>query len=275
MNHKDTIYRSTLDGPSGKFQFDEKVAKVFDDMAVRSVPHYRYQQELVAKLACHFHQPGTAIVDLGCATGNTFMELLRFPMDDARFIGVDASQAMLDQAKAKCPKEVEFVNSGLEDVDIKDASVVIMLYTLQFLPFSSRTHILKKIYDSLPPKGCLILCEKLKPASSDMKSLFEKVYEGFKEGNDYSSLEIAQKKKALKDVLTPATMEENLNFLSKASFEDVEIFFKALHFCGFLAVKRPRNKRPRDDERKNRGKNGAGEGIRTLDFNLGKVALYH
>ena len=23
------------------------------------------------------------------------------------------------------------------------------------------------------------------------------------------------------------------------------------------------------------GKNGAGEGVRTLDFNLGKVALYH
>lgn len=222
--------------PGQKFQFDKNVAGVFDDMALRSVPHYQYQQLLAAKIARHFYQPGTNIYDIGCATGNTLREVQKLGLKKVRLIGVDASEAMLERAGKKV-KGVEFIHSRAEDTGIEGASVVLMLYTLQFLPMGERPGVLKKIFKGLKKGGCLVMCEKVRPETDIMGRVFEEVYEDFKRENDYSELEIARKKKALKNVLEPFTVHQNLDLLNHASFRNVDIFFKTLQFCGFLAVK--------------------------------------
>lgn len=237
MKNKDSLFSAKMDETDLTFRFDEKVAKVFDDMASRSVPQYHYQQKLVAKLACYYYQAGTAVYDLGCATGNTLLEMRKSGLKDARLIGVDASSAMLDRARKKKLEGVELVCSGIEEVEIQNASVVLMVYTLQFLPLHKRLDILKGINKGLVSGGCLVLCEKVKPETETTGEPLEKIYEEFKKENEYSALEIEQKKKALRDVLEPATMNENLKLLADASFKKVEIFFKALQFCGFVAVK--------------------------------------
>ena len=55
------------------FQFNEKVAGVFDDMVSRSVPFYHEMQRMTSELAAKYAQPETSIYDLGCSTGTTML----------------------------------------------------------------------------------------------------------------------------------------------------------------------------------------------------------
>ena len=57
------------------FAFGKKVATVFDDMLVRSVPMYLESQRMIAEMATDFAVEGTNIYDLGCSTGTTLLNL--------------------------------------------------------------------------------------------------------------------------------------------------------------------------------------------------------
>jgi hypothetical protein len=62
--------------PGGKWQFDEDVTDVFDDMLARSIPQIDAMRELVGRAATRFVQPGTHVVDLGCARGGAMAPLV-------------------------------------------------------------------------------------------------------------------------------------------------------------------------------------------------------
>ena len=59
------------------FEFNKKVADVFDDMLERSVPFYQEIQRMIVELGKIFVQPSTNVYDLGCSTGTTIITLCR------------------------------------------------------------------------------------------------------------------------------------------------------------------------------------------------------
>ena len=71
---RDTIFVTTASRKSD-FEFNERVAAIFDDMLVRSVPFYMEQQAMIRELAKKFFIPGTCIYDLGCSTGTALVNL--------------------------------------------------------------------------------------------------------------------------------------------------------------------------------------------------------
>jgi tRNA (cmo5U34)-methyltransferase len=130
------------------------------------------------------------------------------------------------------------VEANLEsNFELSDASVVIMNYTLQFLPPRRRAAMLKKIYQGLRPGGGLILIEKVRGESDDLNDLFVEQYYTYKQSQGYSKLEIAKKREALEKVLIPLKPGGNRDLLAGAGFRQVDIFFKWFNFAGFLAVK--------------------------------------
>ena len=66
---KDSLYQR-ITPPVPPFEFDARVASVFDDMIHRSVPFYSEIISRQAQIIQRFHQPGTVVYDLGCSTGN-------------------------------------------------------------------------------------------------------------------------------------------------------------------------------------------------------------
>ena len=52
-----------------KWEFDEFVTQVFDDMLERSIPQYGVMRDSVLAAAMPFQQSHTDIVDLGCSRG--------------------------------------------------------------------------------------------------------------------------------------------------------------------------------------------------------------
>jgi len=198
---------------------------------------------MVVDLALHFAQKDSAIYDLGCSTGTLLRHLVKaIPKTKMiRFIGLDNSGPMLKKARGKLRghlERCELVEEDLEsDFNLSDASIVIMNYTLQFIPPKRRTDMLKKIYKGLRPGGGLILIEKVRGESDGLNDLFIEQYHNYKRGQGYSKLEISKKREALENVLVPLKPGKNRDMLTGVGFRQVDVFFKWFNFAGFLAVK--------------------------------------
>ncbi len=238
---KDQLFETTE--RVGDFAFDQKVAGVFDDMVGRSVPFYREIQKMTCQLTQDFAVPGTRVYDLGCSTGTTFHHLHPLLDDSIGFVGLDNSAPMLEKARNKLAtvtktRAVELLHADLEDAyPLEQASVVLMVLTLQFVRPLAREKIAKKIYDGLGHNGVLIVVEKLISADGMLNRLFIDHYYDYKRDQGYSNTEITQKREALENVLIPYRMEENMALFKNAGFRHVEDFFRWYNFSGMIAIK--------------------------------------
>jgi tRNA (cmo5U34)-methyltransferase len=236
----DRIFASNA--PIGDFAFDKETARVFEDMLDRSVPGYTEIQRMITELATDFAVDGTNVYDLGCSTGTTLRNLDALPQQ-VRLVGVDSSDAMLAKAEEKFAKAplrhpYALVCRDLnEGVAIETATVVVMSLTLQFVRPLGRQRILKDIFNSLAPNGCLILIEKVLSEDSLLNRLFIQHYHEFKGRNGYSEMEIARKREALENVLIPYRVTENQEMLRHVGFSSVDVFFRWYNFAGIIAVR--------------------------------------
>ena len=225
------------------FSFGEKVASVFDDMLDRSVPFYQEIQRMIAEMATDFAAEDTSIYDLGCSTGNTLLNLDVSLVHKVRLIGVDNSEDMLKRCRQKLTEQgvrhdYELVCADLnQGVRIQNASMVLMVLTLQFVRPLYRDTLIKSIQEGLNENGCLILVEKVLGEASVFNRFFIKHYYEFKKRHGYSEMEIAQKREALENVLVPYRLSENREMLLRAGFRCNDVFFKWYNFVGIVALK--------------------------------------
>jgi len=225
------------------FKFGKEVARVFDDMLGRSVPFYDEMQRMISEMAGDFAMEGTNIYDLGCSTGTTLLNLDGSIRPDVKFIGVDNSPEMLERCRAKLKqhgfkREHQLVCTDLNSgIHIENASMVLMVLTLQFIRPLYRDKLVEQILHGLNSNGCLILVEKVIGEDSLFNRLFIKYYYEMKKRHGYSELEISQKREALENVLVPYKLLENREMLIRAGFRYCDVFFKWYNFCGIIAVK--------------------------------------
>lgn len=241
IKEKDNLFTET--SSTEKFEFNESVARVFDDMLERSVPMYRECLESTMQWCVRFAGEGSHIYDLGCSTGTFLAGLSRqFPAHaGVCLIGVDNSAPMLEKARQKLqrsPLPWKLVTADLrDDFSLTDASVVVLNYTLQFIPPDRRLEVVSKIFRGLNPGGLLLMIEKVTSDNLKLDTAYTDFHHRFKKNQGYSQLEIARKREALENVLTPWTVGENINLLKGAGFSSAEVFFKWNNFAGFVALK--------------------------------------
>ncbi|MCC5887660.1 MAG: carboxy-S-adenosyl-L-methionine synthase CmoA [Gammaproteobacteria bacterium] len=242
---RDGLFASGHAAP-GSFRFDAKVARVFDDMIRRSVPGYAATVAMSGWLAARFAQPGTACCDLGCSLGATLLacaEALREAgLDDVNLIGVDNSAAMLDRCRNRLEPELGHNGPTLMEADVREvalppSSVVILNWTLQFLPPADRAPLLARIHAALLPGGALILSEKIIDSDPEAQQLAERLHADFKRTQGYSDLEIAAKRSAIEDVLIPETLAAQKERLLEVGFRPVLLWYRNLNFASLLALK--------------------------------------
>jgi tRNA (cmo5U34)-methyltransferase len=240
MSNRDTYFSEPMKEIK-PFVFDEGVAEVFDDMVSRSVPFYHEIHRIIKDLLNYYFKDGDSIYDFGCSTGTTIELMSKHLWDkDARFVGVDNSAAMIAKAKAKLSHlwhPYELVTDDIEAVDLFQAGVVVMNYTLQFIPKERRPALLKKIYSGLRPGGIFIFTEKIDSEDSEIHELLTTLYYDFKKRQGYSELEIAQKREALERVLVPHTPESQLALLKEAGFKKNAMIFRWYNFACFIGIK--------------------------------------
>lgn len=71
----------------------------------------------------------------------------------------------------------------------------------------------------------------------DMDDLMVELYYDMKRRNGYSEEQIMDKRRSLENVLSPLKPEWNVDMLRTAGFDKVDMFWRCLNFCGWIAVK--------------------------------------
>ena len=225
----------------GEFAFDENVARVFDDMINRSIPLYADVQRAIPMLVDLLDHDPIRVVDLGCSTGTSLIHLARsLPKKNLELIGVDNSQPMLEKCLEKlaalgCENSAKVICQDIQDFDVKDTSVVLMNYTLQFIVPDKRMQVLKKIADCIRPGGFLLLSEKVIHPDPKIDAALVDMYFDFKRRQGYSELEISRKRDALENVLVPLSVDENVALLKQSGFSSVEVLLKWFNFTTIVA----------------------------------------
>ncbi len=239
---RDRLYAG--DGDLVDFAFDERVAGVFPDMIRRSVPGYENVITLTGLFAERHARPGTRLYDLGCSLGASTLAMRRcLPADaDCRILCVDNAAAMLECARERIAADgpgvpVEFIEADLRSLPIEKASLVVLNFTLQFIPPAERLPLLRRIHAGLVEGGALVLSEKIEFAN-DIEDDFQRDMQlAFKRANGYSDLEIARKRSALERVLTPETLDEHRQRLQWAGFGRVHLWHQCFNFGSLVALK--------------------------------------
>lgn len=240
--NKDRIFAETK--LPGDFVFDEKVASVFEDMINRSVPGYSTIIAMIGVLAEEYCQERSRIYDLGCSLGGAALAAVdRVECQDFATIAIDNSAAMIDRLQTKLKGLPQFASKiecrceNLCDSEITDASVVVLNFTLQFIPLAERVSLLSKIYAGMKPGGVLIISEKITFPDEKLNQLFIEMYHSFKENMGYSKLEISQKRAALEKILLPETLDVHRDRLQKIGFQSVDVWFQCFNFASMVAFK--------------------------------------
>ena len=239
----DKIYQ-TEDG-SEPFRFNEGVARVFPDMLKRSIPGYAASIEAIGSLAARYVRPGSNCYDLGCSLGAATLAM-RQGIDEpaCRIVAVDQAPAMIRRCREMVAEDdrqhgretqVDLVEDDICNIEITNASMVVLNYTLQFVDPDDRDRLLEHIHDGLNPGGVLVLSEKVVDEDADMEALLVELHHEHKRRNHYSELEIARKRSALENVLIPETVAEHRARLKRAGFRQSAVWLRYFNFVSIIA----------------------------------------
>ena len=242
---EDKIFE-TEDGTE-PFRFNENVARVFPDMLRRSIPGYAASIEAIGSLAARYVRAGSNCYDLGCSLGAATLAMRQGIAQPAcRVVAVDTAPAMIARCRELIAEDdrlngpetqVDIVQADIRDIEIVNASMVVLNYTLQFLDLDDRDALISKIHDGMVEGGVLVLSEKVVDENAHMEALLVDLHHEHKRRNHYSALEVARKRAALEDVLVPETVAAHRERLARAGFSDAAVWLRHFNFVSIVALR--------------------------------------
>ena len=242
---KDTVYK--VQDSDEPFRFNDEVAAVFPDMLQRSIPGYAASLEAIGSLAARYVRAGSNCYDLGCSLGAASLAMRQgIRAEGCRIVAIDKAPAMIRGCRSilreECLRDpggapVDIVEGDILDAALSNASMVVLNYTLQFLPLEQRETMIRRIFEGLNEGGLLVLSEKVVDPDPAMESLLVDLHHEHKRRNDYSALEISRKRAALENVLIPETVAEHRDRLLRAGFSSAAVWLRYFNFVSIIAIR--------------------------------------
>lgn len=218
-----------------EFSFDK--IKDFDNHIELSIPNYKHIWELINSISTYFIVKNTNVYDLGCSTGIGIKLLcLKNKAENVKYIGYDISANLLKEARNTHDLLIQNEDITNDNITFPNASLILMIFTLQFLPKYKKLGLLKKIYESIIPGGALIITEKNIIGNGKFQDIFTFSYYDFKQ-NNFKSDEILRKQYDLRYLMKNNTSKEIEIYLNRSGFSQIEPFFQSLQFKGWLCIK--------------------------------------
>lgn len=227
-----------------EWEFDAEVTRVFDDMLRRSIPDYDAMRDTVTDLGLRFAERGKWIVDLGCSRGEALAPFIDALGVQNRYLGLEVSPPMLEASRERFAGWIGNEVVMIRDHDLAELplpplpmTLILSVFTLQFIPIEHRQRIVLDAYDRLVPGGALILAEKVVGSTAVMQRTLVEAYHALKQRHGYSLDDIERKRKALENRLVPLSAEWNERLLTSAGFRHVECVWRRLNFAAWLAIR--------------------------------------
>jgi tRNA (cmo5U34)-methyltransferase len=242
---EDTLYTDKKgDEP---FRFNADVANVFPDMLRRSIPGYAASLEAIGSLAARYVKASTHCYALGCSLGAASLAMRQgIRAEGCRIVAIDNAPAMVERCREIVAEDsvqyptatpVDVVEGNILDAELANASMVVMNYTLQFLPIEQREEMITKIFNGLNQDGLLVLSEKVVDPDPAMEHLLVDLHHEHKRRNDYSALEVSRKRAALENVLIPEAVSDHRERLLRVGFSSAAVWLRYFNFVSIIAIR--------------------------------------
>lgn len=224
------------------WKFDGEVVPVFDEHVNQSVPLYNEIHNLITDISGWFLEDQCTVYDIGTSTGKVISKLNDTYKDKkVKYIGIDSSIEMCEKAKDNL-KECENVIVHNGDVNndafnFENACLITSVLTVQFIPERKRQELVNKVYRGLNQGAAYIMVEKVIGSNARFNEIWTELYHELKLKNGLSEEHVFAKSRAIRGVMKPYTVSENIHMLENAGFKDIDIFFKWNNFVGFVAIK--------------------------------------
>ena len=250
MTAQDTGYAAD------RWVFDDEVARVFDDMLGRSIPHYLSMRDAVTNIGERFIKKGSSVIDLGTSRGEQIARFIgegvkqsKADLTDAYYMGLEISNPMIEAASRRFDgmENVEIAKHDLRDglaMEIlsnrkseNPVSLITAVLTMMFVPVDTRLKLLSDIYNTLDTGGAFIMVEKLLGQTLGIDDLLVSQYYRHKSEMGYSDDDIERKRLSLQGVLVPSQASVHEANLQALGFKQIDCFWRWMNFAGFIAIK--------------------------------------
>lgn len=229
-----------------KWEFDQQVTAVFEDMLHNSIPGYLDMRSLVTRIGRKFIPENGVVIDIGASRGDALAGFIGIE-PNCNYYAVEVSEPMREVMQARFHSDPAIHPSTVTicDHDLRTnhqvfgvkSDLILSVLTLMFIPIEHRQRLVQSMYDSLKPGGALILVEKMLGANSVLNDLLVDAYYSMKRDNGYTQEAITRKKLSLEGVLVPVPQAWNEDMLRQAGFKHIDLFWRSLNFGGFIAIK--------------------------------------
>lgn len=219
------------------WKFDESVVPIFDEHVKKSVPMYDEIHDLIVDIVGWYLQDNTNIYDVGTSTGKVLKNVKNRYNKNLNYIGIDNSVEMIEKLKSE-NLGFELINTDVIDNFVfENASIITSVLTVQFIREDMRQKLINNIYKGLNKGSAFIMVEKVIGSNARFNEIYIELYHELKLKNGLSPEHVFDKARAIRGVMKPYTVQENMELLNNAGFKDIDIFFKWNNFVGFIAVK--------------------------------------
>ena len=208
-----------------KKAFDE-AAENYDTNRKEIVPYMELYYNTAVELTKDFKNP--RIMELGAGTG-ILTELLHDLHPESAITLVDMSANMLEVARNKFKdiKNFTYIEDNYLTMDFTDKyNIIISSLSIHHLSDKEKYTLYEKIYHSLKDKGVFINADEVMAPTDTLEDLYVEKETmhlfGQKEVNDEEKKQILYRR----TLDTPSTQEDNINWLKKIGYKNVDVIYK-------------------------------------------------
>jgi tRNA (cmo5U34)-methyltransferase len=227
-----------------------KLAPDFRRHIEASIPGYKNLIRECVRQSVGFVQPGTHVYDVGCATGHLLVRVRRANRkihDGVLYTEIDVEPAftpgwgkLLKQTWGK--HQVRDLCFELRDAcdthySFRNASLILSLFTVQFLPPRDKAALLARFHAALVPGGALFIAEKTLAETPRLQETLTSSYLEYKLEAGFTPEQILAKNRALQAQMTTWTESELRDALQAAGFRELTAFWRGSFFVGYIALK--------------------------------------
>lgn len=212
--------------------FDEQ-APHYDETVLKLVPKYVEQNQFLLKLIPFNSSDEIRVLDLGCGTGIlAYLILQQFPK--AQIKAFDLAQNMIDQCKELLidfSGRVEFQQGDFLKDDFGNGyDLIVSGLAMHHSTHEEKEQIYQKIFNALNAGGIFINRDIVIGETEALTQLYQQHWQEFVASNGEDP-EHWLKRHLEYD--QPSSLSDQLSWLKKAGFEDVDCFWKYYNYTIF------------------------------------------
>lgn len=213
-------------------------AQEYDKKINQTIPYYSefYSQTLDVVEQCGFKK--IEWLDLGCGTG-TLEELAfsRFP--EAKFVLVEPSEKMLEQAKKKLrDNSIQYICGSSDSIRFSNCfDVVTAIQSHHYMKGDERRRATEYVYEAMKKGGIYISFENVIPEDEEVKT-FELLRWGrYQQRNGKTEEEAKAHNERCGKNYFPLTLNQHVQLLKDVGFSKVHIFWCSYMQMGIYGIK--------------------------------------